>query len=315
MDDLLEVRDLKTWFPLRRGVLNRPVGYVRAVDGVSLAVGRGETVGLVGESGCGKTTLGRTICGLSPPTGGEVLFEGEPLLPRLGQSKWRRRVQIVFQDPFSSLNPRMSVMDILTEGMAHHKLLQGPRDQEAKRLLSEVGLDPASAHRYPHEFSGGQRQRLSVARALSLRPDLVVCDEAVSALDVSVQAQVIRLLIDLRKRYELSYVFISHDLAVVRHIAHRCAVMYLGVIMEHGPTEDVLHDPRHPYTQALISAVPQPGRKKKGRIVLSGDPPSPAAPPPGCRFHTRCPHVMDVCRDTVPEARKVGNASVCCHLY
>ncbi|NOY80128.1 MAG: ABC transporter ATP-binding protein [Kiritimatiellaeota bacterium] len=314
---LIEVRDLKVWFPIRRGVVARTVGYVRAVDGVSLKIFRGETVGLVGESGCGKTTLGRSILRLEKAAAGTVCLEGRDLLALSERQlrPLRRRMQMVFQDPFSCLNPRMTAMTIVTEGLRQHNLLEGDRAEVAANLLSEVGLDSDALYRYPHEFSGGQRQRLSIARALSLHPDFIVCDEPVSALDVSVQAQVINLLLDLRARHGLSYLFISHDLSVVRLISHRVAVMYLGQIVETGPAADVIGAPLHPYTQALVSAIPVPGRKKKKRILLEGDLPSPVHPPPGCRFHTRCHRAMDICSRREPKLYAQRGRRVQCHLY
>jgi len=315
---LVEIDGLKVWFPIRRGVISRTVGFIRAVDGVSLTVHRGETLGLVGESGCGKTTLGRAILRLERPTEGRIRFDGADItdLNERRLRPLRRRMQMIFQDPFSSLNPRMTAMSIVTEAAALHGLLNGSRHEVAARLLAEVGLDEDALYRYPHEFSGGQRQRISIARALSLQPDFIVCDEPVSALDVSVQAQVINLLMDLRERHGLSYLFISHDLSVVRVIAHRVAVMYLGQIVEIGTAEDVIQNPLHPYTQALISAVPRPGAdRKRRRIILEGDLPSPAAPPPGCRFHTRCPRAMPVCRETPPPPVQRDGRCVYCHLY
>ena len=306
---LLETKDLHTWFPIRRGLFAHTVGHVRAVDGVSLRIAPGTTLGLVGESGCGKTTLARTIMLLDPTRSGSILFEGRDLLrlPPPDVRALRRRLQIVFQDPFSSLNPRMTVADLVTEGLVEHAVIHArEREEKALALLAEVGLGSDALHRYPHEFSGGQRQRIAVARAISLRPRLVICDEAVSALDVSVQAQVINLLIELRERLQLAYLFISHDLSVVRHIAHETAVMYLGQIVEQGPTRQVLDRPVHPYTRALVSALPRVGHDKKARILLPGDVPSPAHPPAGCRFHTRCPFVQDACRHTPPVLEPVN---------
>lgn len=312
---IIEIQDLKVWFPIKRGVLNRTQGHVKAVDGVSLDIAKGETLGLVGESGCGKTTLGRALLGLEKSREGVIRFNGDSLESIMKEDSWRKKVQIVFQDPYASLNPRMTVMDILTEGMIQHGILKNGKENAARELLQEVGMDPDSIFRYPHEFSGGQRQRICIARALSLKPEFIVCDEAVSALDVSVQAQVIKLLMNLRESYGLAYMFISHDLAVVRHIAHRTAVMYLGAIVETGPTDQVIGAPLHPYTKALISAVPRPGKKKAERIILSGDPPSPAAPPPGCRFHTRCPQAMEICKTKTPQPSIQGDTTVSCHLY
>ncbi|MEN8243681.1 MAG: ABC transporter ATP-binding protein [Thermodesulfobacteriota bacterium] len=315
--NILEVNDLKTWFPIKRGVLARTVGNVRAVDGVTFSVQRGETLGLVGESGCGKTTLGRTLMGLEKNHAGEVILDGGLLssLNRKALQSLRQKIQIIFQDPLSALNPRMNTLDIVTEGLVQFNMLTEGRESTAKRLMEEVGLSANMMYRYPHEFSGGQRQRINIARAVSMKPDFIVCDEPVSALDVSVQAQIINLLLDLREKYGLAYLFISHDLSVVSHISQRVAVMYLGKLVEHGPTADVIHSPRHPYTRALIEAVPVPGDRKRGKIVLPGNMPSPANPPPGCSFHPRCPDVMAVCRETFPRERNQGEQRVSCHLY
>ncbi|HEX5004991.1 MAG TPA: oligopeptide/dipeptide ABC transporter ATP-binding protein [Gemmatimonadales bacterium] len=317
-EPLLQVRDLVKHYTAT-GFLARRSPPVRAVDGVSFSVGKGETLGLVGESGCGKSTVGRTILRLQPATSGSVSFAGADFfaLPAEELRRARRRLQIVFQDPYSSLNPRMTVGDAIAEGIEIHQL--APRKEipgRVARLLEEVGLDPGYATRYPHEFSGGQRQRIGIARALAVEPQFIVCDEPVSALDVSVQAQVLNLLADLQARRGISYLFIAHDLAVVRQLAHRVAVMYLGRIVEQGPTAEVLARPAHPYTRALLSAVPVPDPDtQRLRIVLPGDPPSPSHPPPGCPFHPRCPHpAKDArCSTERPLLRPVGGAEVACH--
>lgn len=314
--NLLDIRDLKTWFPVKRGVLSRTVGYVKAVDGVSLRIGKGETLGLVGESGCGKTTLGRSLLGLERIHSGSVFFEGKNLLDLKGKAlrDTHRRMQMVFQDPLSSLNPRMSVLDSVTEGMKAFKLVSAKEcDEQGLALLNEVGLSGEALHRYPHEFSGGQCQRISIARALSMRPDFIVCDEAVSALDVSVQAQVVNLLIDLQEKYGMSYLFISHDLSVVSHIADHIAVMYLGKVVEYGTVSDIIRNPLHPYTQALIEAVPVPGKTGK-RPVIKGETPSPMAPPSGCPFHPRCREAEPQCKSRIPELKSISQRQVSCHL-
>jgi len=289
------------------------------VDGVSFEIAQSETLGLVGESGCGKSTVGRTILRLQEPTSGRTVFDGIDVftLGRVELRRLRRRMQIVFQDPYGSLNPRMRIGDAVAEGIEIHRLAKRSEiPMRVAALLEEVGLDPGYARRYPHEFSGGQRQRIGIARALAVEPSFVVCDEPVSALDVSVQAQVLNLLVDLQRRRGLSYLFIAHDLAVVRQVAHRVAVMYLGRIVEIGPTEELLRHPRHPYTVALLSAVPEPDPAgQKQRIVLPGDPPSPSTPPPGCPFHPRCFHPLksDRCRSELPLLRQVGGTQAACH--
>jgi oligopeptide/dipeptide ABC transporter ATP-binding protein len=316
---LLEVRELVKYYA-QGGLFAGREPPLRAVDGVSFDVGRGETLGLVGESGCGKSSVGRTVLRLQEPTSGRALFEGVDIfgLDRLALRRLRRRMQIIFQDPYSSLNPRMTIGAAVAEGIEIHRLATGGAAvrERVSALLQEVGLDPTYARRYPHEFSGGQRQRVGIARALAVEPSFIVCDEPVSALDVSVQAQVINLLGDLQRERGLSYLFIAHDLAVVRQIAHRVAVMYLGRIVETGPTEALLSAPRHPYTVALRSAVPEPDPgRRRSRIVLAGDLPSPSSPPPGCPFHTRCFHPArdERCRTERPLPRPVGATRAACH--
>jgi oligopeptide/dipeptide ABC transporter ATP-binding protein len=316
---LLAVKDLTKHYPIRRGLFGGQAGTVRAVDGVSLDVMPGETVGVVGESGCGKTTLGRSILRLIEPTSGTVTFDGVDVLALKGTQlrRLRRQMQIIFQDPFSSLNPRMSIGAIIREGLTIHRIAEGAAaDARVRQLLAEVGLRPEYTGRYPHEFSGGQRQRVGIARALSVEPRFIVCDEPVSALDVSVQAQVVNLLQDLQRERGLAYLFIAHDLSVVEHIADRVAVMYLGKVVELASAQDLYREPLMPYTQALLSAVPVPDpRATKTRIVLTGDVPSPANPPPGCVFHPRCHHpAKDVaCTRIVPplEEKAAGHFAAC----
>ena len=290
---LLQVRDLSTWFPIKRGVLARTVGHVKAVDGVSFDVHAGKTLGLVGESGCGKTTVGRTILRLIPATRGSVMYKGEDFFAYRGEElrRLRRHMQIIFQDPVSSLNPRMTIGSIIGEPLEVHGIAKGRAKQEqVAALLSRVGLDPSYASRYPHEFSGGQRQRIGIARALALNPDFIVCDEPVSALDVSIQSQILNLLDDLQRERKIAYLFVAHNLAVVEHFSDEVAVMYLGRIVEKASSRELYSNPKHPYTMALLSAVPEPDpRPARRRIVLKGEVPSPSKPPGGCPFHPRCP--------------------------
>jgi len=315
---LIEVRDLVKYFPIRRGVFSRVVGNVKAVDGVSFDIAKGETLGLVGESGCGKTTAGRTLLKLLKPTSGSVAFKGRELF-KLGGGELRRmrqKLQIIFQDPYGSLNPRMTVEGIVGESLAIHGIAHGQQRRERVReLLVRVGLPPDCASRYPHEFSGGQRQRIGIARALAVEPEFIVCDEAVSALDVSIQAQIINLLKKIQREDGLSYLFIAHDLSVVEHISDRVAVMYLGLIVELADCDELHSNPLHPYTQALLSAVPEPDPTvKKQRIILEGNVPSPANPPSGCHFHPRCSQAFDRCKIERVPLYDVNGHKVRCFL-
>lgn len=315
---LLEVRNLKKYFPVRSGLLSKTSGWVKAVDDVSFDVYPGETLGLVGESGCGKTTTGRCLLRLEEPTSGQVVFEGSDVLKMNSQElrHLRKEMQIIFQDPYGSLNPRMTVGDIVAEALTIHGVAAGKEKQDkVDNLLRVVGLSPYHARRYPHEFSGGQRQRIGIARALALRPKLVVCDEPVSALDVSIQSQILNLLDDLQEEFNLTYVFIAHNLSVVEHISDRVGVMYLGRMVELADKSTLYASPQHPYTQALLSAipVPDPDHQTK-RIVLEGDVPSPIDPPSGCAFHPRCPYSMEICRREQPQwQEKDPNHFVSCH--
>jgi oligopeptide transport system ATP-binding protein len=318
-ETLLKVTDMKVHFPIRGGLLSRTVGYVHAVDGVSFDIKSGETMGLVGESGCGKTTTGRAILRLVEPTAGSVEFEGRNLLTlnREQMRAMRREMQIIFQDPFGSLNPRMSVGEIIMEPLAIHKMGgRAEREKRVRELLEVVGLAAYHARRFPHEFSGGQRQRVGIARALALNPKLIVADEPVSALDVSIQSQILNLLEDLQQEFHLTYLFIAHGLNVIRHISDRVGVMYLGVMVETSDAAELYRKPLHPYTEALFSAIPIPNpAMRRERIVLSGDVPSPVNPPSGCRFHTRCPIAQDVCKQEVPLLHDAGGGHmVACHF-
>jgi oligopeptide transport system ATP-binding protein len=320
-DAVLTVRGLTKHFPIRKGFFGRDAGHVRAVEDVSFFVRRKETLGLVGESGCGKTTTGRLILQLIRPSAGEVRLEGSPDLTLLSQRQmlpYRRRIQMIFQDPFSSLNPRMTAGSIIGEALSIHRLARG-REKTARvqQLLGEVGLNPVSIRRFPHEFSGGQRQRIGIARALAVEPQVIIADEPVSALDVSIQSQIINLLQRLQEEYGISFVFIAHDLSVVGHMSHRVAVMYLGRIVEIGPKLALFEQPLHPYTQALLAAVPKPNPAKRGpRAILQGDVPSPANPPSGCAFHPRCVSRFAPCDRVLPQLRKLGPEHyVACHLH
>ncbi len=315
---LLQVRNLKKYFPADEGLFTGPTSWVRAVDNVSFDIRKGETLGLVGESGCGKTTAGRTILRLIEPTEGSVMYDGKDVfeLPPNALRRLRREMQIIFQDPYGSLNPRMTVEQIVGEGIEIHGLMNAAdRRDRVRELLDLVGLNPGHLNRYPHEFSGGQRQRIGIARALALNPSFIVCDEAVSALDVSVQAQILNLLIDLKDEFDLSYLFIAHDLSVVRHISDRVAVMYLGKLVEIAETEELFNNPMHPYTKALLSAIPKDApQEEKERIILEGDVPSPMNPPSGCSFHPRCPEAYGPCDEYEPELIEVETDHyVSCH--
>ncbi|KMJ55820.1 peptide ABC transporter substrate-binding protein [Bacillus sp. LL01] len=320
-DILLEVNGLKKHFPIKKGMFQRTVGQVKAVDDISFFVRKGETFGLVGESGCGKSTTGRTLMRLYEPTDGQIIFDGKDIstMKERELHPFRKDIQMVFQDPFSSLNPRKTVQTILSEPLSVHGMYKGKARQEyIEDLMQKVGLNPDYANRYPHEFSGGQRQRIGIARALTLNPKLIIGDEPVSALDVSVQSQVLNLFKDLQEEFGLTYLFIAHDLGVVKHISDRIGVMYLGKMMEVAGKKDLYADPLHPYTQALLSAVPRshPTEVKRERVILTGEIPSPSNPPTGCVFHTRCPMAMDECKQVAPEYKEVKKDHfVACHLY
>ncbi len=317
---LLEVKDLKQYFVVDTTLFGRPTKYLKAVDGVSFSIGKGKTLGIVGESGCGKTTMGRTVLRLYDVTGGEVWFKGQEVskIKNREFNKLRPNMQMIFQDPYASLSPRLTVGEIIGEAVREHKIV--PKEEYHDYILKVMkmcGLQPHYYERYPHEFSGGQRQRICIARALALKPDLVICDEPVSALDVSIQAQIINMLKDLQKQLQLTYVFISHDLSVVKHISDEVGVMYLGSMVEYGTKEAIFTNTLHPYTKALFSAVPVPNpHVKMNRIILKGDIPSPVNPPKGCKFHTRCEHCMDICEKVKPVYKEVEKGHFCaCHLY
>lgn len=319
-EKILEIKDLKKYFPLKAGLLNKTAAAVKAVDGVSFDIFTGETVGLVGESGCGKSTLGRTIVRLYEPTEGEIIFKGRDIsnLKKARLKPLRREMQLIFQDPYSSLNPRMNVSSIVGEALLAHKLVKKGEEyyNRVNEIIEICGLSAYHANRYPHQFSGGQRQRIGIARALALNPEFVVCDEPVSALDVSIQSQILNLMMDLQEKMGLSYLFISHDLSVVKHISNRIGVMYLGALVELADKKDLYNDPMHPYTRALLSAIPlaDPTKTKKMEAI-SGEIPSNVFTPPGCKFHTRCPYAKDVCKEVVPEYREMKPKHfVACHF-
>jgi peptide/nickel transport system ATP-binding protein len=321
IEDLaLEVINLKQYFPIKAGLMQRVVGHVKAVDGISFKIMRGKTMGLVGESGCGKTTVGKTILRLNEKTSGDVFFFGFDIfqLSRRELRKVRPKMQIIFQDPYSSLSPRLPVSEIIGEAVREHNIVpKNEYDDHLDQIMKSCGLEPYHKDRYPHEFSGGQRQRICIARALALNPSFIVCDEPVSALDVSIQAQIINLLKDLQTQFNLTYLFISHDLSVVEHISDDVGVMYLGDLVEYGSKKAIFNNPLHPYTQALLSAAPIPDPDaKRNRIILEGSIPSPANPPPGCKFHTRCRQVMEICKSVHPETKEVEPGHIVnCHLY
>jgi peptide/nickel transport system ATP-binding protein len=319
-DTVLQVVDLKQYFPIKAGLMQKVVGHVKAVDGVSFKIQRGRTMGLVGESGCGKTTIGKTILRLNEKTSGEVLFFGFDIfsLSRSQMREIRPKMQIIFQDPYSSLSPRLPVSEIIGEAVKeHHIVPDNEYDDYIDKIMKSCGLEPYHKDRYPHEFSGGQRQRICIARALALNPAFVVCDEPVSALDVSIQAQIINLLMDLQEQYKLTYLFISHDLSVVEHISDDVGVMYLGNLVEYGSKAQIFKKPSHPYTQALLSAAPIPDpATRRNRIILEGSIPSPANPPAGCKFHTRCRECMEICKTVPPKVTEIEPGhQVVCHLY
>jgi oligopeptide/dipeptide ABC transporter ATP-binding protein len=322
-DYILQVNNLVKYFPITGGILGKQIAKVHAVDNVTFSVKKGKTLGLVGESGCGKSTLGRTVLRLIEPTSGNIIFDGKDItkISQTDLRPLRKEIQIVFQDPFASLNPRMSIKEILSEPYEIHGLFKDKNERLNKivTLLKEVGLSSESIERYPHEFSGGQRQRIGIARALSLNPKIIICDEPVSALDVSIQSQILNLMMDLRDKYNLSYIFIAHDLSVIEHISDEVAVMYLGKIVEYTSSDNLYANPLHPYTKALISSIPRHNIvEKRERQVIQGDLPSPIDPPSGCRFHTRCPFVQDICSNKIPELKNLGTESdshlVACHF-